>query len=40
MGQLTAQMAAGALSAINVSAGISGSGTGSYSKSENYSYQM
>ena len=40
MGQLTAQMAAGALSAINVSAGISGTGTGTYTKSENYSYQM
>ena len=40
MGQLTAQMAAGALSAINVTAQISGSGTGNYTRSENYSYQM
>ncbi|RZS35797.1 hypothetical protein EV687_0876 [Corticibacter populi] len=40
-GQFTAQLVAGAMSAINISAGVSGSGSqsGSWGRSDNYSYE-
>ncbi|THJ36155.1 hypothetical protein E8K88_02505 [Lampropedia aestuarii] len=41
VGQFTAQLAAGALSAVNISAGVSGSGSqsGSWGRTDSYSYE-
>ena len=41
IGQFTAQLVAGAMSAINVSAGVSGTGSqsGAWNRNDNYSYE-